>query len=61
MALHPKQFGMVLKNARMDKKLTQIGKKGSFLHRKFCCRNEPLKCREKVTETPPGYRIHLLL
>ena len=23
MALHPKQFGMVLKNARMDKKLTQ--------------------------------------
>lgn len=23
MALHPKQFGIVLKNARMDKKLTQ--------------------------------------
>ena len=23
MALHPKQFGMVLKNVRMDKKLTQ--------------------------------------
>lgn len=23
MALHPKQFGMVLKNARMDKRLTQ--------------------------------------
>lgn len=23
MTLHPKQFGMVLKNARMDKKLTQ--------------------------------------
>lgn len=23
MAMHPKQFGMVLKNARMDKKLTQ--------------------------------------
>lgn len=23
MVLHPKQFGMVLKNARMDKKLTQ--------------------------------------
>ena len=23
MAIHPKQFGIVLKNARMDKKLTQ--------------------------------------
>ena len=23
MAIHPKQFGLVLKNARMDKKLTQ--------------------------------------